>query len=74
MSIEEIRTLKHAQPFRPFEIETKDGRKFRIPMEHRIALSPLGKSVSGFAVNGSFLELTEIAAVTAPDERQAKKS
>ncbi len=74
MSIEEIRTLKHAKPFRPFDIVTKDGRKLHIPFEHRVALSPTGESISGFAVNGSFfLQLPEIAAVKARAKRQAKK-
>jgi hypothetical protein len=74
VSIEEIRTLKHAKPFRPFDIVTKDGRKLRIPLEHRIALSPRGDSVTGFAVDGSFfLPLSEIAEVKAQSGRRTKK-
>ena len=64
MSIDEIRVLKHAKPFRPFDIHTKDGRKLRIPFEHRIALAPSGNRVAGFAEDGSFsLLLSEISGV-----------
>ncbi len=75
MSIEEIRALKHAKPFRPFDIVTKDGRKLRIPLEHRIALSPRGDSVTGFASDGSFfLLLSDIANVKTGRKRQTKRS
>ncbi len=64
MSIDDLRVLKHAKPFRPFTIHTKDGRKLRIPLEHRIALAPSGNSVVGFAEDGSFfLLLSEISGV-----------
>jgi hypothetical protein len=64
MTIEEIRALKHAKPFRPFDIVTKDGRRLHIEMPIRIALSPTGKSVSGFDPGGFFfLSLGEIAAL-----------
>ena len=75
MSIEEIRALKHAKPFRPFEIVTREGRKLRIPLEHRIALSPKGDSIAGFAVEGSFfLMLSEIAQLKARRGRRARES
>jgi len=40
MSIDEIRTLKHAKPFRPFDIVTRDGQVVDIELPIRIALSP----------------------------------
>jgi len=40
MSIDEIRTLKHAKPFRPLDIVTKDGQVVDIELPIRIALSP----------------------------------
>ncbi len=54
MSIEDIRALKHARPFLPFEIKTKDGQKAVIPEPLRIALSRSGKVVRGFGLDGSF--------------------
>ena len=75
MSIEEIRALKHAKPFRPFDIVTKDGKKVRIEQAIRIALSPTGDSVAGFARNGSFyLLLSEIAAVRAKRKARRKRA
>ncbi len=73
MSIEDIRALKHARPFRPFDIVTKDGRIIRIPLEHRIALSPRGESVAGFAKNGYFrLLLSDIDRIKQPGRRKNK--
>ena len=75
MSIDEIRTLKHAKPFRPFDILTKDGQKIRVPLEHRIALSPRGESVAGFGEDGYFhLMLTQIESVKQSRGRKAKAS
>lgn len=75
MSIEDIRTLKHAQPFRPFDILTTDGRTVRVPLPHRIALSPRGDSVAGFGDDGSFfLMLSEIVTVKARAARRAKSA
>jgi hypothetical protein len=75
MSIDEIRALKHAQPFRPFEIVTKNSQKVRIEQPIRIALSPTGDSVAGFGRDGSFyLPLGQIAAVRLTNRRKRKKS
>jgi hypothetical protein len=64
VSIEEIRALKHAKPFRPFDIVTKTGRTFHVELPIRIALSPTGRSVSGFDPEGFFfLPLNEIASL-----------
>jgi hypothetical protein len=71
MGIDEIRALKHAEPFRPFEIVTKNGRKVHIEQPIRIALSPTGDSVAGFGRDGSFfLPLSEIASVQAKPRRK----
>jgi len=73
MSIDEIQALKHAKPFRPFEIVTKNGRKVRIEQPMRIALSPTGDSVAGFGRNGSFyISLLEIAAVHTKKNRKKR--
>ncbi len=62
MSIDEIRTLKHAQPFRPIKIVTKQGQTLRIDLPIRIALAPNGESVAGFTHDGAFfLMLSEVA-------------
>ena len=73
MSIEEIRTLKHAKPFRPFELITTAGEKVRIRLPHHIALAPNGQSVTGFGHDGSFLlMLSEIKELRAKAQRHKK--
>jgi hypothetical protein len=46
MSIEEIRRLKHSEPFKPFNIVMNDGRVLWVGEPERIALSPTGKTVA----------------------------
>ena len=73
MSIEEIRELKHAQPFRPFELITTAGRKVRVRLPYHIALAPNGQSVTGFGQDGSFLlMLSEIKELRAKAQRRTK--
>jgi hypothetical protein len=73
MNIEDIRALKHAQPFRPFEIVTKQGQVHRIALPIRIALAPNGESVAGFADDGSFfLMLSEVAELRTRSKRRNK--
>jgi hypothetical protein len=62
MSIEEIRQLKHSEPFSPFNIVMKDGRVMWVGRPLAIALSPSGKTVAvaqGSAF--SFLVVEQIA-------------
>lgn len=46
MTIEDIRRLKHTEPFSPFNIVMSDGRTLWIGEAQRIALSPTGKTVA----------------------------
>ncbi len=43
MSIEEIRTLRNAQPFRPFDIIMADGRAISVIDRLRLGIAPWGK-------------------------------
>ncbi|HEV3410305.1 MAG TPA: hypothetical protein VG095_08415 [Chthoniobacterales bacterium] len=64
MTIEEIRELKRANPFRPFVLGLKDGERVVITRPELIALSPTGKSVVVSEGNrGPLLPLSEIASV-----------
>jgi hypothetical protein len=47
----EIMELKHAKPFRPFEIRTSDGSTFVIEKSERVGRSPSGRVVSFYAKN-----------------------
>jgi hypothetical protein len=46
MTIEEIRRLKHSEPFSPFNIVMKNGHVVWVGEPERIALSPTGKSIA----------------------------
>jgi cobyrinic acid a,c-diamide synthase len=46
MSIEDIRALKHSEPFSPFTIVMKNGQAVWISGQERIALSPTGKTIA----------------------------
>lgn len=66
MTIEKIRELCHAEPFRPFTIHFPDGRK--IPVEHPdfVALAPSGRLISVFQKDDSetLIDLMLISDVT----------
>ena len=53
MTIEKIRELCNAEPFRPFVIHFPDGR--RLPVDHPdyIALAPSGRLISVFKKDDS---------------------
>ncbi len=73
MGIEDIRALKHAKPFRPFELVTKLGRRVLIEEPIRIALSPVGDSVAGYGRDGSFyLRLADVASAQPQKVRRRK--
>lgn len=75
MSIDDIRALKHAQPFRPFEIKTRNGRKVVIEEPLRIALSRSGETVRGFGLDGSFEFLVaEIVRLRTRAKRKKEKA
>ncbi len=46
MSIEEIRTLRNAKPFEPFDLVMNDGRAVHVEWPLGIACSPTGKFVA----------------------------
>ena len=47
--LQEILKLKHAEPFRPFQIETSAGDRYVIMKGERLGRSPSGNVVSFFA-------------------------
>jgi hypothetical protein len=52
MNIEEIRKLRNAKPFRPFELVARDGGVVKIDRSLAIALAPNGRSVAGYDTVG----------------------
>lgn len=45
MTIEQLRTLHQASPFRPFTIHLADGRSLHVPYREFLSYSPTGRTV-----------------------------
>jgi hypothetical protein len=45
MNIDEIRALRNAQPFKPFDIILRDGTKVHVILPERMALAPNGQKL-----------------------------
>jgi hypothetical protein len=54
MTIQEIRKLYDARPFRPFDIHTADGRRIRVAHPEFMATAPAARTVVVYQTDGSF--------------------
>ena len=54
MNIEDLRSLHHARPFRPFAIHTADGRTFPIPHSEFLAYDPEGTTIIALRTDHTF--------------------
>lgn len=54
MTIEQVRALHQAQPFRPFEMHLADGRMLTVGHPEVLAISPAGRTVSLAHPDGVF--------------------
>lgn len=43
MDVEVIRTLRRAEPFKPFHLVLRDGRKLPVDLPNTLAIAPDGK-------------------------------
>ena len=55
MTIQEIRKLYDARPFRPFDIHTADGRKIRVAHPEFMATAPAARTVVVYQTDGTCL-------------------
>ncbi len=71
MTIEKIRELCHAEPFRPFVLHFPDGRHIGVQHPDFVALSPTGRLISVFQANGSesLVDLMLISDITIKEGR-----
>ena len=53
MTIQKIRELRHAEPFNPFVLHLPDGRNVAVEHPDFMALSPRGRLMSVFQLDGS---------------------
>src|SRR5437667_90308 len=54
MTAEQLRTLREANPFRPFIIHLADGRTFSVPHRDFVSQSPSGRTIIIYQANDSF--------------------
>jgi hypothetical protein len=80
MTIEQLREVYQAQPFRPFRLHLADGRSFEVPHTEFLAHSPGGRTVIVFTEGESF-EIIDLLLVTSlevingkPKRRRLRKS
>jgi hypothetical protein len=72
MSIDDIRALRNAQPFMPFDIFTNDGRIVRVVKPHCIGFSGTGRIIGVYedADTPIFIEVTEVRSLHVPGAAQ----
>jgi hypothetical protein len=64
VSIDDIRTLRNARPFKPFDIVLRDGRRVRVALPERLALAPNGEKLGVYEdIMSTPVEVASIASV-----------
>ncbi|MEM6656255.1 MAG: hypothetical protein AAF596_10655 [Planctomycetota bacterium] len=54
MTIEQLRAVATAQPFRPFALHLADGDKLQVPHADFLSHSPRGRTLIVYAADDSF--------------------
>ncbi|MBX9626819.1 MAG: hypothetical protein K2X82_23665 [Gemmataceae bacterium] len=54
MTVDQLRTAREANPFRPFVLHAAGGRSFRVPHRDYISISPSGRTVIVYQTNDAF--------------------
>jgi len=75
MTIQEIRKLYDARPFRPFDIHVADGRAIRVAHPEFLATAPAARTVVVYQADGSFdiVDLQLVSALRVPANGPVKK-
>lgn len=64
MSIDEIRSFRNAQPFKPFDIVLRDGHRVHVALPERMALAPNGEKLGVYeGIMPTLVEVASIASV-----------
>ncbi|MEM7681559.1 MAG: hypothetical protein AAF288_06365 [Planctomycetota bacterium] len=76
MTVEQFKSVLHAQPFQPFTIHVADGRAFKVRHPDYVSRSPAGRTVivygdgDGFSILDLLL-ITEIEVHPDPTDQEA---
>jgi hypothetical protein len=73
MTIEQLRAMHQAVPFRPFTIDLADGRHLYVPHREFLSHSPSGRTVIVYGEDESFsiIDLLLVTELKVPDSVQA---
>jgi hypothetical protein len=63
MTIEQLRKLHQARPFRPFDIYLADGRSLPVDHPELLAIPPPGRTV-GVGLDDGTIEIVDLLLVT----------
>jgi hypothetical protein len=70
MTLEQIREVHHATPFRPFTLHTADGKSVRVPHPDFMSVSPSGRTLFVFG-DGDSHHIIEVRLVTQIEVHEA---
>ena len=75
MSIDDIRSFRNAQPFRPFTLLLRDGRVLHVELPLRIAFAPDGRRLAVFdGPRLSMLTIDDVRLASVEDQSAASQS
>lgn len=64
MTVEQVRSLLHATPFRAFGVHTPDGREFQVPHPDFAMLSGTGRLLHVTRPNTDVLDIIDVDLIT----------
>ena len=75
MTVDQLRSMREANPFRPFTIHLADGRSLRVPHRDFVSHSPGGRTIIVYRTQEAFsvvdLYLVTELEVEAPADSQS---
>lgn len=73
MTIEQLKQVYKAEPFRPFLIHTADGRMITVKHREFLATSPSGRTIIVYQPDESF-EIIDLLLVTSLEVKNGSRS
>ena len=64
MNIDQLKQVRHAQPFRPFTIQLADGNELHVPHPEFMWWPPKASRTVCVAVNGDLIKIVDTLHIT----------
>lgn len=71
MTKEAIKQQLEANPFRPFTLRLTDGRTCEVPARDFVSLSPSGRTLVVYTLDGDGVRLLDVALITEIETKAA---